>query len=182
MPTVYHSDSAGPQDRLLDTLLFEMRGASQYSNSARQIVKNCCLAALVLVAASYAQDPTHGHSYQNSDPPNCGSFHTSKIQGTVTNQIGEPLKDVEVTIFSEDSRKPLAKATTDASGRFAIGQRWQGRLRLVFSSDGYLTEDLAVTITKWPDGGLFRPKTMSVVLSVFRGDFVATCRQQYSRK
>ena len=177
---MHHWGAARSALRLFATLLSEMKGVYQYSSSARQIVKNCWLAALVLVAASYAQDDTNGPSYQNSDPPNCGSFHTSKIQGTVTNQIGEPLKDVDVRIFDEGSRKPLGKATTDISGRFAISQRWQGRLRLVFFSDGYLTEDWAVTITKWPDGGLFRPKTMRVVLPIFRGDFVATCRRGYS--
>ena len=138
--------------------------------------------ALLLTAGAYAKDAVDGPGYQNFDPPNCGSFHTRKIQGTVTNSIGEPLQDVDVRLFDDSSHKPLAKAVTDASGRFSVSQRWRGRLRIVFFSAGYRPDNWAVTIAKWPGGGLFRPKPMRVVLHLPGGDWVPVCRPGYSGK
>jgi Carboxypeptidase regulatory-like domain len=152
----------------------------QHRSPARQIV--IFFGALVLATMAYAQDHADGLGYQNFDPPNCGSFHTRKIQGTVTNQIGQRLADVDVRIFDDGTQKPLGRAKTDASGKFSISQRWRGKLRVVFFSDGYRPENWAVTITKGPDGGLFRPKAMRVTLSLPVGDGVAICRPQYSRK
>jgi hypothetical protein len=138
------------------------------------------LLSLLLVQACFAQFDRPG--YQNSDPPNCGSFHTHKIQGTVTDQTDAkaPLKDVAVEVFNDVSRKPLWKTATDEAGKFSINQRWHGKLRVVFSSPGFLTEDWAVTIAGWPDGGFVRSKAMTVVLSVYRGDYIAICRTEYS--
>ena len=36
---------------------------------------------------------------RNSDSPNCGSFHTRKIQGKVTDTSGALVKGVEVEVF-----------------------------------------------------------------------------------
>jgi len=135
---------------------------------------------LVLAQTCFSQaDREPG--YRNSDPPNCGSFHIRTIQGVVTDPAGEPLKDVAVEVFDDASRKPLWKTATDEGGKFSINQRWKGRLRIVFSSPGFLTEDWAVTISEWPNGGSLRSKAIPVVLTVFRGDGISICRSPYSR-
>jgi hypothetical protein len=137
--------------------------------------------SLLLVQACFAQAGSRAPGYHNYDPPNCGSFHTRTIQGTVTDQVGTPVKDVAVEVFDEVSRKPLWKTATDEGGKFSINQRWHGKLRVVFSSPGFLTEDWAVTIAEWPNGGFFRSKAIPVVLWVARGDGIAICRSEYSR-
>jgi carboxypeptidase family protein len=137
--------------------------------------------SFLFVQACFSQTGARDPGYRNSDPPNCGSFHTRRIQGTVTDPSGSPLKDVEVEVFDDVSHKPLWKTATDEAGRFSINQHWRGQLRIVFSSPGFLTEDWAVTITEWPDGGLFRSKAMPVALEVIRGDSVSICPPIYSR-
>jgi len=139
------------------------------------------LLSLLFVQVCFSQTGASAPGYQNSDPPNCGSFHTHKIQGTVTDQAGSPLKDVEVQVFDDVSRKPLWKTVTDEAGRFSVSQRWRGQLRIVFSSPGFLMEDWAVTITEWPNGGFFRSKAMPVVLPIYRGDTISICPRAYSR-
>jgi Carboxypeptidase regulatory-like domain len=132
------------------------------------------LLSLVLVQGCFAQFDPPG--YQSSDPQNCGSFHTRKIQGTVTDQTyaRAPLKDVAVEVFDDVSRKSFWKTAPDEAGRFSINQRWRRKLRVVFSSPGFLTEDWAVTIAG------SRSKAMTVVLSVHQGDGIAICRTDYS--
>src|SRR5580704_12001744 len=105
--------------------------------------------SFLLVQACFQQAESKGPAYQNSDSPDCGSFHTRKIQGTVTDQTNAPIKDVAIEVFDDVSRKPLWKATTDEAGRFSIDQRWHGKLRVVFFSPGFRTEDWAVTIAQW---------------------------------
>jgi hypothetical protein len=136
---------------------------------------------LLLVQTCFPQPNGEGPGYRNSDPPNCGSFHTPKIQGTVTDQTDAkaPIKNVAVEVFDDVSRKPLWKTTTDEAGKFSVNQRWHGKLRLVFSSPGFLTEDWAVTIAEGPTGA-FRSRAMTVILSVYRGDGIAICRSEYS--
>ncbi len=80
--------------------------------------------SLLLVQACFAQAGSRAPGYHNYDPPNCGSFHTPTIQGTVTDQVGTPVKDVAVEVFDDVSRKPLWKTATDKAGRFSINQRW----------------------------------------------------------
>ena len=94
---------------------------------------------------------------------------------------GAPVKDVAVEVFDDVSRKPLWKTATDEVGKFSINQRLHGKLRVVFSSPGFLTEDWAVTTAEWPDGGFFRSKAMAVVLSVGGGDTIPICPSAYSR-
>jgi Carboxypeptidase regulatory-like domain len=140
------------------------------------------LLSLLLAYAYFPQADWRGTGYRNSDPPNCGSFRIRKIQGTVTDQTDgrAPIKDATVEVFDDASGKPLWKTATDETGRFSINQTWHGKLRVVFSSPGFLTEDWAVTISRGPDGGFFRSKAMTVVLSVYRGDGIAICRSGYS--
>jgi hypothetical protein len=139
------------------------------------------LLSLLLVRARFAQNEAKEIEYQNSDPPNCGSFHTRRIQGTVMDVSGAPLRDVQVQVFDDVTRKPLWKSVTDDTGRFSFNQRSSRRLRIVFFSPGFLAEDWAVTLTEWPDGGFFRSKTIPVKLAVFRGDTVPICDPAYSR-
>jgi 5-hydroxyisourate hydrolase-like protein (transthyretin family) len=134
---------------------------------------------LLFVQASWAQND--GPGYRNSDPPNCGSLHTRNIHGTVTDQSGAPVKDVEIEVFDDASHKFVGKTVTDKDGRFSMSQISQGRYRVVFSSPGFLAEDWAVTTMKWPDGGFFRSREIHAVLPVFLGDGVPTCRSEYSR-
>lgn len=109
---------------------------------------------LLLAQTCFPQANGRGPGYQNFDPQSCGSFHTHKIQRTVTDQTDAkaPIKDVAVEVFDDVSHKPLWKTATDEAGKFTINQRWPGKLRVVFSSPGFLTEDWAVTITRGPDG------------------------------
>ena len=134
--------------------------------------------SLLFITGCFAQIDA---SYQNSDPPNCGSFHTRKLEGTVVDLTGEPLRNVEVQVFDDVSRKLLWKTVTDGVGRFSTNQRWRGQLRIVFSSPGWLTQDWAVTLVKGRDSGSFRSKAISVVLEFYRGDGVAVCNEWYSR-
>ena len=94
---------------------------------------------------------------------------------------GAPIKEATVEVFDDVSHRPLGKTTTDEAGRFSVNQTWSGRLRVVFSSPGFLTNDLAVTIASWPAGGLLHLKELLVELDVLRGDGVAICRPGYSR-
>ena len=133
---------------------------------------------LLLIPASFAQTDA---KYQNSDLPNCGSFHIRQLQGTVTDETGAKLKGVEVQVFDDVSHKPLWKTVTDGAGRFSTNQRFRGRLRIVFFSPGFLTEDLAVILVHWPDGGIFRSKTMLVGLQLHSRDNAEVCDPLYSR-
>jgi hypothetical protein len=145
-------------------------------------VSNCqlmrVLLSLLFIPVCFAQIDA---SYQNSDLPNCGSFHIGKLQGTVVDQTGEPIKDVTVQVFDDVSRKPLWKTVTDVAGRFSTNRRWRGQLRIVFSSPGWLTQDWAVTLVHSRDGGSRRSKAIPVVLEVHRGDGFAVCNEWYSR-
>jgi hypothetical protein len=138
--------------------------------------------SILLVQACFPQADWPGPGYRNSDPPNCGSFRIPRIQGIVTDQTDAkaPIKNATVEVFDDVSRKPLWKTATDEAGRFSINQRWRGKLRVVFSSPGFLTEDWAVTIAGRPDGGSSRSRVITVVLSVHQGDGVAICRAEYS--
>ena len=133
---------------------------------------------LLFIPACFAQDDV---KYQSSDLPNCGSFHTRKLEGTVVDLTGEPLKDVEVQVFDDVSRKLLWKAVTDRAGRFSTNQRWRGQLRIIFSSPGWLTQDWAVTLVQRRDSGSFHSKPIPVVLEFHRGDGVSVCNEWYSR-
>lgn len=138
----------------------------------------CVFLSLLFIPACVAQtDP----KYQNSDPPNCGSFHMRTLQGTVTDGTGAILKDVEVQVFDDVSRKPLWKTVTDGAGRFSTSRRFRGQLRIVFFSSGFLTEDWAVTLVHWPDGGFFRAKTLLVGLRLHPSDNAEVCDPLYSR-
>jgi Carboxypeptidase regulatory-like domain len=139
------------------------------------------LLSLLFANACFAQNEATEIKYQNSDPPNCGSFHTRKIQGTVIDVSGAPLRNVQVQVFDDVTRKPLWKTVTDDTGRFSISQRLSGRLRIVFFSPGFLTANWAITLTEWPDGGFFHSKAIPAVLQLPVGDTIPMCNPAYSR-
>ena len=134
--------------------------------------------SLLFIPACFAQADV---KYQNSDLPNCGSLHIRKLQGTITDQTGATLKAVAVQVFDDVSRKPLWKTVTDAAGRFSTNQRFRGQLRIVFFSPEFLTEDLAVTLVHWPDGGFFRSKAIRIALRLHPSDNAEVCDPWYSR-
>lgn len=138
---------------------------------------------LLLVQACWSQTDARGPGYRNSDPPNCGSFHARDIHGDVSDQSGAPTKDAQVEVFDEASHQSLRKTVTDEAGRFSIGKLRHGLYRVVFSSPGLLTDDWAVTIAKWPDGGLFHSRAMRITLFVVWPDieYGPPCRRGYSR-
>jgi|ERR1700735_1522930 len=137
--------------------------------------------AYVLFSAYALGSPFDGpeKAYQNSDAPNCGSFHTGKIQGVVRSEIREPLENVRVTVFDDASHKFLAQTTTDRSGRFSFLQVWNGRLRVVFDSPGRSSSDLAVTMKGRE--GLLPGRKISEILYLPVGDRVAICRSDYTK-
>lgn len=141
-------------------------------------------AVLLFAQAGFSQNEATSPVYRNSDPPglNCGSFHARDIHGTVTDLTGDPVKDAWVQVYDDSSHKFLRKTLTDNAGRFSIRQLPRGRrYRVIFSSPGFLTEDWAVTIVDWPDGGLSHSKAIRVALVVHRGDGFSVCRSGYSR-
>src|SRR6185437_9159090 len=117
---------------------------------------------MLLATASCCEIGFAFQGYRNSDAPNCGTFHTGKIQGSVKNQAGAPVDNVNVVVFDDVSHRILSKTTTDGAGRFSLGQVWNGRLRVVFSSPGFRPDDWAVTMAS-PES-VFAQKKMRVVL------------------
>jgi hypothetical protein len=134
---------------------------------------------LLLISAANSQNGAADPVYQNWDPPNCGTFRTGKIYGVVKDQLETPLENAKVVVFDEVSRKVLWRTATDQAGRFSISHVWPGRLRIVFYSPGFRTEDWVVTMMG--KDGAFRPKAIPVVLPLPVGDTVAICRPDYSR-
>jgi len=124
------------------------------------------LMCFLFVQLCSAQAVAPGPKYQNSNTPTCGSFHLRRIQGTVKDASGAPVEDVDVAVFDDASQKLLGTTKTDEQGRFTIKQRWPGKLRIVFYSPGFQTDDWAVRIVNWPDGGFFHSKAIDDVLQV----------------
>ena len=85
-------------------------------------------------------------------------------------------------VFDDASKKLLGTARTDESGRLSVSERWQGRLRVVFSSPGFLNAVWVVAITKWPSGGIFNSKTINAVLELPGADRFGGCPAHFSRK
>jgi len=134
---------------------------------------------LLAAALCFAQfDDVPG--YQNFDPPNCGSFHTNRIMGTLRDQTGDPITNAQVQVFDDGSRKLLWKTKTDASGRFSVDRRWPGKLRVVFSAPGFLPENRAVTLNTRVTPGPPGARALAITLSVFKGDWIAVCPDSYS--
>jgi len=152
------------------------------AQSQSHIGTKCVLLLFLLISAAHSQGTAVEVAYQNFDPPGCGTFHMRRIQGAVTDPTGSPVRGVEVGVFDDVSERILGTTKTDEAGRFFVSEHWQGRLRIVFFSPGFRPTNWAVTITKWPDGGFFRSKTIRAVLELPVGDFVSVCPAQYSRR
>lgn len=139
------------------------------------------LLMLVLASLAYSEKNASGPLYQNTVPPECGSFHTRRIQGTVRDEAAGPLRNVDIAVYDDATKALLGRTVTDSAGNFSFRQGWRGRLRVVLYSDGFLRQDWAVTIVDWPDGGFRRARSMSVVLLVPWGDRIFICPKGYSR-
>jgi len=137
---------------------------------------------LVFVQMCSAQAVALVPDYENLNGPTCGwSFHLRRIQGTVTDSSLAPVKDVDVAVFDDASHKLLGTTKTDEQGRFIVNQHWPGKLRIVFDAPGFQTDDWAVRIVKWPDGGFFHPRVINDVLQV-GGDRGLWCPPTWAEK
>jgi Carboxypeptidase regulatory-like domain len=135
---------------------------------------------LLLLHVRWSQN-IRGPGYRNSDLPNCGSFHTRKIQGTVTAQDGSRMRDVKVEAFDDSSQQFLAGTVTDELGGFSLNQPPGKRYRIVVSKDGFLTQNWAVTVVHGPSGGFFRPKNIDITLPISLGDGMPSCNSYHSK-
>jgi vitamin B12 transporter len=94
------------------------------NHAARRLIAGCLVLAATTVAASPAQS---------------AEDRTAAVEGRVLDPLGGAIAHAAVTLVRDDH--PVTAATSDESGRFALGSRESGRYRVHVEAPGFGPRD-----------------------------------------
>jgi len=90
----------------------------------RRVIAGCLVLLATLVVASFAQ---------------AAQEHTATVAGRVLDPLGGVIANARVTLIRDD--QPVADASSDERGRFALASTEAGRYRVHVEAQGFATRD-----------------------------------------